>query len=114
MIRSIAFGDRLLGARDDRLCGPRLDHHLPSTYQKSRDELWGEKMVDTALISDLLLLAIENDGSWLVVVGQDADLVPGILTAEGLLHGTDRRTIYFSRGGINNSNPKMMDLVCRR
>ena len=62
-------------------------------------------MVDTALVSDLIFLAMEDDGSWLIVVGQDADLVPGILTAEGLLQGTDRRVIFLARGGINNSNP---------
>ena len=114
VVRSLEFGDRLLGARDIRLCGPRTDHHLPSTFQKNRDEVWGEKMVDTALVADLLYLALEDDKSWLVVVGQDADLVPGILTADGLLNGSDRRTIFLARGGINNSNPKMMDLICRR
>jgi hypothetical protein len=71
-------------------------------------------MVDTALVADLLYLAMENDRSWLVVVAQDADLVPGILTAEGIFHGTDRRVIFLARGGINNSNPKMKDLICRR
>lgn len=114
VVRALEFGDRLLGARDVRLCGSRLDHHLPSTFQKNRDDVWGEKMVDTALVADLLHLAFETDRSWLVVVGQDADLVPGILTAEGLLYGTDRRTIFFARGGLKNSNPKIMDLVCRR
>jgi hypothetical protein len=89
------------------------DHHLPSTLQRDRTGELGEKMVDTALVSDLLHLAIEDDGSWLIVIGQDADLVPGILTAEGLLHGTDRRMIFLARGGIKNSNPKMMDLICR-
>lgn len=71
-------------------------------------------MVDTALVSDLIFLAMEDDGSWLIVVGQDADLVPGILTAEGLLQGTDRRVIFLARGGINNSNPTITDLICRR
>lgn len=114
VVRALEFGDKLLGALDIRLCGPRLDHHLPSTFQKNREDVWGEKMVDTALVADLLHLALESDQSWLVVVGQDADLVPGILTAEGLLNGTNRRVIFLARGGINNSNPKMMDLVCRR
>lgn len=114
IIREMEFGDRLLGARDLRLCGPRQDHHLPSTYQQNRSGIYGEKMVDTALVSDLLHLAIESDQSWIVVVGQDADLVPGILTAEGLLYGSDRRVLFFARGGINNSNPKMTDLICRR
>lgn len=114
VVRELEFGDRLLGARNTRLCGPRMDHHLPGTYQQNRAGVYGEKMVDTALVSDLLHLAIENDGSWLVVVGQDADLVPGILTAEGLLYGTDRRVFFFARGGVNNSNPTITDLVCRR
>ena len=114
VVRELEFGDRLLGARDIRLCGRRQDHHLPSTYQQNRAGIYGEKMVDTALVADLLHLAIESDRSWLVVVGQDADLVPGILTAEGLLQGTDRRVLFLARGGINNSNPKMTDLICRR
>lgn len=114
VLRDLEFGDRLLGARDIRLCGKDKDHHLPSTVQKDRTGVLGEKMVDTALVSDLIHLAIEDDGSWLVVVGQDADLVPGILTAEGLLHGTDRRVIFLARGGISNSNPKITDLICRR
>lgn len=114
IVRNLDFGDRLLGARDDRLCGPRMDHHLPSTYQQNRAGVYGEKMVDTALVSDLLHLAVEDDRSWLIVVGQDADLVPGILTAEGLLQGPDRRVFFFARGGISNSNPKMSDLICRR
>lgn len=114
VLRDLEFGDRLLGARDIRLCGQARDHHLPGTLQQDRAGVLGEKMVDTALVSDLIHLAIDDDGSWLVVVGQDADLVPGILTAEGLLHGTDRRVIFLARGGINNSNPTMTDLVCRR
>ncbi len=114
VLRDLDFGDRLLGARDVRLCGKAVDHHLPSTLQQDRTGNDIEKMVDTALVSDLIHLAIEDDGSWLVVVGQDADLVPGILTAEGLLQGTNRRVIFLARGGIKNSNPKMTDLVCRR
>lgn len=114
VVRDLQFGDRLLGARDVWLCGKGQDHHLPSTLQKDRAGVFGEKMVDTALVSDLIYLAMDDDRSWLVVVAQDADLVPGILTAEGLLHGTDRRVIFLARGGINNSNPKMTDLICRR
>lgn len=114
IVRELEFGDRLLGARDERLCGQRRDHHLPSTLQTDRAGILGEKMVDTALVSDLLYLAAEDDDSWLIVVGQDADLVPGILTAEGLLQGTGRRVVYLARGGLKNSNPKMAELVWRR
>lgn len=114
IVRSLEFGDLLLGAREVRLCGQRQDHHLPSTAQQDRAGSLGEKMVDTALVSDLIFLAMEDDDSWLIVVGQDADLVPGILTAEGLLQGTDRRVIFLARGGISNSNPTMTDLICRR
>lgn len=114
VIRDLEFGDRLLGARNERLCGPRKDHHLPKTLQQDRAGQIGEKMVDTALVSDLIHLALENDDSWLIVIGQDADLIPGILTAEGLLQGTARRIVFLARGGISNSNPTMMDLICRR
>ena len=114
VVQSLAFGDRLLGASDARLCGQALDHHLPSTLQHDRAGQPGEKMVDTALVADLICLALEEDGSWLIVLGQDADLVPGILAAEGLLKGSDRRVIFFARGGISSSNPKIGDLVCRR
>jgi hypothetical protein len=114
VFRELEFGDRLLGATDQRLCGPARDHHLPSTLQAGRGDLPGEKMVDTALVSDLIHLASEETNSWIIVVGQDADLVPGILTAEGILQGTDRRIIYLARGGFANSNPTMGDLVCRR
>lgn len=114
VLRALEFGDRLLGALDLRLCGPARDHHLPSTLQQDRAGVLREKMVDTAMVSDLMHLAIDDDGSWIVVVGQDADIVPGILTAEGLMHGTDRRVIFLARGGIKNSNPTMTDLICRR
>ncbi len=114
VVRSLEFGDRLLGAKENRLCGQRQDHHLPSTLQPDRGGNLSEKMVDTALVSDLIFLAMEDDGSWLIVVGQDADLVPGILTVEGLLQGTDRRVIFLARGGIQNGNPNMRDLICRR
>lgn len=114
VVRELEFGDRLLGARDERLCGQRQDHHLPSTLQTDRAGIRGEKMVDTALVSDLLYLAAGDDDSWIVVVGQDADLIPGILTAEGLLQGTDRRVVYLARGGLKNSNPKIADLVWKQ
>lgn len=114
VVREIEFGDRLLGATDQRLCGQRLDHHLPGTLQSDRAGVQGEKMVDTALVADLLYLAAEDDDSWLIVVGQDADLVPGILTAEGLLRGTERRVVYLARSGLKNSNPRMADLVWQR
>jgi len=114
VVRELEFGDRLLAARDERLCGQRRDHHLPSTLQVDRAGVSGEKMVDTALVADLLYLAAEDDDSWLIVVGQDADLVPGILTAEGLLQGTGRRVVYLARGGLRNSNPKIADLVWKR
>lgn len=116
VVRTLEFGDKLLGARDERLCGNGVngDHHLPFTLQEDATGTPTEKMVDTALVADLIHLASEDDGSWIIVVGQDADLVPGILAADGLMHGTDRRVIFFARGGINKTNRKMDDLICRR
>lgn len=51
-------------------------------------------MVDTALVSDLIYSASQYDEEWLLVVGDDIDLVPGIFTAESFLNGTGRKVIY--------------------
>lgn len=115
-IRSLEFGDKLLGAREERLCGKgkQRDHHLPYTLQRDPAGNLTEKMVDTALIADLIYLASENDNSWIVVVGQDSDLVPGILAADGLIYGSNRKIIFFARGGTKQTNKQMDDLICLR
>lgn len=40
-------------------------------------------MVDTAIASDLVDLAHREPNRWLVIVGDDDDLVPAVFVAEG-------------------------------
>lgn len=81
----LEFGDRLLSAAAHRL-HPRLHVHLSDTYRqslhdKSRME---EKMVDTAIAADLVDLAYRETDRWLIVLGEDDDLVPPLMVANDI------------------------------
>lgn len=102
------FGDRLLFALDRRL-HRGTDCHLPGTLLDVRG-IAVEKMVDTALAADLLYLAARERG-WLMVIGEDKDLVPPIFVAEAMLSGTDRRMMLLARNDIRLLDVK--DLQCR-
>lgn len=67
-------------------CVPRRrarkhDVHLLDTL-RSRDGRLEEKMVDTALVVDLLGLASRKDADRYLVVSDDDDMLPGVLAAE--------------------------------
>ena len=98
IFRSFAFGDKLLFALDRRL-HVRLNCHLPGTLRRD-GERYEEKMVDTALASDLVYLALSETDSWLVVVGEDRDLVPALYVAEAAANGTGRRVFFLARGNV--------------
>ena len=78
----IEFGDRLMDAlpqRENR--GLRI--HLPNTLRRQhKGEPFAEKMVDTALASDLLSWARAEPTSIALVVSSDDDLVPPVFIAE--------------------------------
>lgn len=81
------FGDKLLAAETERLCGG--DYHLPDTlrdrgreYGRDGKKCVMEKMVDTALASDCVFLAFEEPDIWLIIMGEDDDLIPPAYTAE--------------------------------
>ena len=107
-VRDFQFGDRLLFARDARL-HERLGCHLPGTLQVG-DHGDEEKMVDTALASDLCYLALREE-SWIVVVGQDRDLVPALFVAEAAMEGTSRRLFFLAKNRIKHVNLK--GLLCQ-
>lgn len=92
----ISYGNRLLSALDKRL-HPRLGIHLPNTLRPDtrisvRKELI-EKMVDTAMASDVVDVAHRDRVRWIVVVGNDDDLVPAVLAAEGIRARADGRVL---------------------
>jgi hypothetical protein len=77
--RSFAFGDNILCAS--------LRSPLRDTVRRRQNETTGkrelyQKMVDTALISDLLHASRTHQHDYIIVVGDDDDLLPGIFTAE--------------------------------
>lgn len=77
------FGDTLLDASDHRLHG-RLRIHLPDTLRDELDSKSGfrEKMVDTAMVCDILFSARSAPHEWRVVLAEDDDMVPAIFVAE--------------------------------
>ena len=76
----VQFGARLACASDRRLVR-KYDVHLLDTL-RHRDGKPTEKMVDTALVADLLGLAMRKEADRYVVVSDDDDMLPGVFAAE--------------------------------
>tara|TARA_B100000678_G_scaffold81498_5_gene67796 strand:- start:3044 stop:3673 length:630 start_codon:yes stop_codon:yes gene_type:complete len=85
IMQTIELGDDLAFASDDRRHS-RLGCHLPNTLRNSitQPNLEEEKLVDTAIASDVVAFATREPSELLIVVGEDDDLVAPILTAEYL------------------------------
>ena len=76
----IQFGARLACASDRRLVRKHGVHLLDTL--RDRDGEPTEKMVDTALVADLLGLAMRKQADHYVVVSDDDDMLPGLFAAE--------------------------------
>ena len=79
----IQYGDLLISALPSRL-HTRLACHLPNTLRWSLNQTneLEEKMVDTALASDIVDLAHREPTRWLMVLAKDDDMVPPVFVAE--------------------------------
>ncbi len=91
-LENVEFGDRLLAASANRLHA-KLGIHLPNTL-RSQDGVDAEKMVDTALATDLLYTAFTEPRDWICVVAEDDDLVPPLFTAEVFLQVAGARALF--------------------
>ncbi|MCP3417608.1 hypothetical protein NLM16_26235 [Bradyrhizobium brasilense] len=81
-LSDIEFGDRLIDALPARQ-NPGLQIHLPNTYRRQRGDADPvEKMVDTALATDLLSWARNDPSSIALVLSSDDDAIPPIFVAE--------------------------------
>lgn len=80
--KHVQFGDRLLAAADDRLVRGR-NFHLPATLRTVPNDTkrLREKMVDTALVADLIAHSRSNVEEWRLVLSEDDDVIPGVLVA---------------------------------
>lgn len=92
----IQFGARLAHASRRRLARGH-DVHLLDTL-RLRDGRMTEKMVDTALVADLLGLAFRREADRYVVVSDDDDMWPGVFAAEA----AGARVSMLSRPGMRS------------
>lgn len=78
--------------------------HLLDTL-RNRDGKLTEKMVDTALVVDLLGLANRNEAQRYVVVSDDDDMLPGVFAAQaaganvGMLSRPGKRSKFMAHAG---------------
>jgi hypothetical protein len=72
---------------------------LPNTYgpDARRTRGMSEKMVDTAMASDVVDLAHREVDRWILILGEDDDLVPAVLTAEATRVGCEGRVLLLRR-----------------
>ena len=93
----VAYGDSLCFALPRRTHA-RLGIHLPNTVRSQhRQRELVEKMVDTALASDVVCHAAQNPDTWIVVMAEDDDFVPPLFAAEALLFGSEARVMLLRR-----------------
>jgi hypothetical protein len=92
---NVQFGDQLLMALPAR-SHARTPVHLPNTLraQDGKGRLV-EKMVDTALATDLLSWARSEPSDWAIVLAEDDDMVPPLFAAEAWTKPFGGRAIMF-------------------
>lgn len=103
-VGSVSFGTDY-GFSDTLVCNS-LRNPLFDTLRSDQTGMVKQKMVDTALICDLLQLARSRDSHLYIVVANDDDLLPGIFTAEAwkakvvLLHTREATNQFLRLDGI--------------
>lgn len=81
-LEEVRYGDELLTALPER-AHTRPPVHLPDTLrQQEKTGPRVEKMVDTALATDLLERAHNDPREWALVLSEDDDMIPPVFTAE--------------------------------
>lgn len=101
----VRLGARLAYASNRRLVR-KHGVHLLDTLRR-RDGKLAEKMVDTALVADLLALAMRGEADRYVVVSDDDDMLPGVFAAEA----AGARIGMLSRPGAGSRFMAHADLV---
>lgn len=102
---SVGLGNCLISALPRRM-HEKLGIHLPNTLRcrdrgRGRSEL-EEKMVDTALATDLVVSAFLYPEEWIVLVTEDDDLMPPLFTAESLVSLRSSRVVLLSKRRRSN------------
>lgn len=97
----VEFGDCLLAACSERSHG-KLAIHLPNTLREQGRKNIEEKMVDTALASDVVFSAHQSNSDWILVAAEDDDLVPPLFVAEAMIKSTGARVLLLRARTANN------------
>ena len=108
---TLEYGDRLISALSGRIHA-RLGIHLPNTWRTQERGSRTEKMVDTAIASDVVALAHQEPDRWLLVIGEDDDLVPPMFVAEGV-RGVSQGRVLLSRKRQSGPFLKLDDLLIK-
>ena len=93
--QSVRYGHTLLSALPER-SHSRTAIHLPNTLRDQEGSSPTEKMVDTALAADLLAWAHSDPDEWALVLSDDDDVVPPVLTAESWMRPHGGRVLIVS------------------
>ncbi len=97
----VDFGDCLLAACPER-SHTKLAIHLPNTLRGQGKRSLEEKMVDTALASDVVFSAHQSSSDWILVAAEDDDLVPPLFIAEAMIKAKGSRVILLRSRATNN------------
>lgn len=97
----VDFGDCLLAACPER-SHTKLAIHLPNTLRAQGKRSLEEKMVDTALASDVVFSAHQSSSDWILVAAEDDDLVPPLFIAEAMIKAKGSRVILLRSRATNN------------
>jgi hypothetical protein len=99
----IEYGDRLLDALPHRQRSRNPLVHLPDTYRSNCEtQKMEEKMVDTALATDLLAHSRRAPKDWRLVLAEDDDLIPPLFTAEAWSKGRGGKTLLLRHRTAHN------------
>ena len=93
--QGVGYGHTLLSALPER-SHRRTGFHLPNTLRDQEGSSPTEKMVDTALAADLLAWARSDPDGWALVLSDDDDVVPPVLTAESWMRPHGGRVLIVS------------------
>jgi len=93
---NIGFGDCLISALPKRM-HQREGIHLPNTLRDRGAQGHEEKMVDTALASDLIVTAFRDPDEWILLVAEDDDLIPPLFTAESIVSPHSAKALLLSK-----------------
>jgi hypothetical protein len=104
-----SFGDQLRSAVNSRT-HKVLNCQLTNTLRMERGRP-REKLVDTALASEVVDWAHRDFSDWLLILAEDDDLVPPVMIAEGI-RGTSGGRVLLLRRRPEDKFLKLGDLRC--